>query len=312
MKYVEALKSLRADSVDVYAYGGTIEKSGYDAVCEAIEKRGPKKRDNAILFLCTGGGNPNAGYRIARAFIHHYGEKFRVAVTAECKSAGTLICIGAKSLIFFNKGELGPLDVQFQKKDELFQQSSGLDILRGMTYLKDDALSSFNKYLFDINGASGLSTKVASEIAGDLVKGIYEPMYAQIDPVRLGEMNAALQIAHEYGTRLNDKSKNLKPDALSKLINNYPTHGFVIDRAEARTLFERVDPPSERDEVFTNFVVDMMWKKGRQNDPYVLDLVSFLEGIFEKDLEHDDPNESPPADPAPNGIPPGPNAAPAA
>ncbi|WP_106935439.1 SDH family Clp fold serine proteinase [Variovorax sp. PMC12] len=275
---------------DVFGYVGRIEKSGYDRVCDAIEARGTKRK-KSILFLCTGGGNPNTGYRIARAFTHHYGsENFTVAIPAECKSAGTLVCIGASRLIMFDKGELGPLDVQFQKKDEIFQQTSGLDILRGMTYLKSDALATFNQYLLDINSSSGLSTKVASELAGDLVRGIYEPMYAQIDPVRLGEMNAALQIAHEYGTRLNDKSKNLKPDALGKLINNYPAHGFVIDRAEARTLFERVernDHPAMLE--MRDFVVNAMWRGGRQNDPYVLDLVAFIEAIA--------PKESPDAQP---------------
>lgn len=84
--------------------------------------------------------------------------------------------------------------------------------------------------MLDINLGSGLSTKTASEIASKLVIGLYEPMFAQIDPIRLGEMNAALEIAHAYGNRLDDKAKNLKQGALSKLINSYPTHGFVIDR----------------------------------------------------------------------------------
>lgn len=294
MEMTEALEACVAADTDIYAYAGSIDRTGYEEICARLAERG-KKSKNALLYLCTGGGNPNAGYRIARAMIHNYGAaNFRVAVPAECKSAGTLICIGASELVMFDKGELGPLDVQFQKQDEIFQQSSGLDILRGMTYLQKDALDTFNTYLMDINGGSGLSTKVASEIASNLVKGIYEPMYAQIDPIRLGEMNAALQIAHEYGTRLNEKSKSLKAGSLSKLINSYPTHGFVIDRAEARQLFERVVPPRPH-EVELSKVATAMWRKGLQTAPSVIDLAEFLGKIFKQEPPDAGPIEQPPA-----------------
>jgi hypothetical protein len=292
MTMEDVLAKFAENDTDVYAYVGPIDRNGYEEICARLSER-PTKAKNALLYLCTGGGNPNAGYRIARAMVHHYGaDKFRVAVPAECKSAGTLICIGACSLVIFDKGELGPLDVQFQKQDEIFQQSSGLDILRGMTYLQKDALETFNTYLMEINGGSGLSTKVASEIASNLVKGIYEPMYAQIDPIRLGEMNAALQIAHEYGTRLNESSKCLKSGALGKLINAYPTHGFVIDRAEARKLFERVASPEAHEEQAAG-VATAMWRNGRQSTPVVLDLVAFLSKIFPPEPQNAEPTEAP-------------------
>lgn len=278
----KTLNHFGENNVDTFLYAGPIEKSGYDMLCDLLENK--KKGEKALLFLVTGGGNPNAGYRIARAFCHHYGpENFRVAIPAECKSAGTLICIGAHSLVFFDKGELGPLDVQFQKQDEIFQQSSGLDILRGMTYLRQEALETFSEYLLEINGGSGLSTKTASEIASKLVIGLFEPMFAQIDPIRLGEMNAALQIANEYGNRLHDQSKSLKNGALSKLINNYPTHGFVIDRAEARKIFERVEPPTEPEKELALWAMRVASGNPFRNQPKVTDLLEFFDDIFPKE-----------------------------
>lgn len=291
MTMEEASTFFKDLDTDVFSYVGPIEKAGYSELCDALDKNRKKKRGKVLLVLCTRGGDPNAGYRIARALIHEYGaDNFRVAVPEECKSAGTLICIGAHALVMFDRGELGPLDVQFQKSDEIFQQSSGLDILRGMTYLKDDALSAFKQYLFDINGGSGLSTKVASEIAGNLVKGIYEPMYSQIDPIRLGEMNAALQIAHEYGSRLTEKSKSLKQGALKKLIHEYPTHGFVIDRAEARQLFERVTSPTEAEVLFGDAVGKLFWNKGRITTPYILNLSDLVESLNTSKEDTHEPN----------------------
>lgn len=284
----EALDEFKSTGTDAYLYAGPIEKPGYDALCDLLEEK--KKGTKALLYLVTGGGNPNAGYRIARAMSHHYGhDNFRVAIPAECKSAGTLICIGAQSLVFFDRGELGPLDVQFQKHDEIFEQSSGLDILRGMTYLNQEALETFSKYLLEINGGSGLSTRTASEIASKLVIGLFEPMFAQIDPIRLGEMNAALQIANEYGNRLTDGPKNLKEHALGKLINSYPTHGFVIDRAEARKLFERVEAPTKSETTLGAWILKVFRARTRST-PFVVDAIDFFDDIFAtKEPNNDNP-----------------------
>lgn len=279
VKIEDALKRLAEQEINVYAYAGPIELDGYIAICKALDKARDegRRKQKAILFLSTYGGDPNAGYRIARAMIHHYGaENFSVAVPTACKSAGTLICIGAHNLIFFDSGELGPLDVQIQKQDEIFQRNSGLDILRGMTYLQGEALASFKRYLFDINRMGGISTKIAAEIAGSLVKGLYTPIFAQIDPLKLGEMNAALQIANEYGSRLNEKSKSLKELALSKLTNSYPAHSFVVDRSEAKTLFERVESPNANELSIGDFAISMFkWASGKPA-PIVFDLNEFF------------------------------------
>lgn len=242
------------ENTDVIVYSGAIDRTGYDQFCDLLCDRVSEER-KLLLVLNTYGGDPNAGYRIARAAIHHFGVKnFRILIPGYCKSAGTLICIGATSLAMANRSELGPLDVQLRKQDELFQQSSGLDILRGVTHLREEALTTFRSYLLNINGGSGLSTKVALEISSTLVIGLYQPLFEQVDPVKLGEMSAALQIAKHYGERLHEKSDSLVTGALSKLIMEYPTHGFVIDRSEARQLFKRVDAPTEHEEVLCNFM----------------------------------------------------------
>lgn len=282
----ELAKYFSDNDTDVIIYAGGIDRSGYENFCKEIPAHRKKK---LILVLVTYGGDPSAGYRIARAAIHNYDcENFTILIPTYCKSAGTLICIGAHNLLMCDKSELGPLDVQFRKQDEIFQNSSGLDILRGITYLQNEALESFKSYLLDINGGSGLSTKIASEICSKLVIGLYEPLLAQIDPVKLGEMNAALQIANNYGSRLNDKSKSLKSNALAKLINDYPTHGFVIDRAESKTLFERVSKPNEMEQQLADFASNVVWRKVRGDKPIVLDFVTafYTTNNEEEENEH--------------------------
>lgn len=54
-----------------------------------------------------------------------------------------------------------------------------------------------------------------------------------------------MQIAAFYGTRLNVKFSNLKPEALDVLAQTYPSHSFVIDVEEANGILNRVRAASE-------------------------------------------------------------------
>lgn len=258
---------LSAIGADVYTYFGGINRIGYKSVCEALSK---KAADKAILVLATNGGDPNAGYRIARAMLHAYGQSnFSIMVPTSCKSAGTLMCIGAAELVIDDSGELGPLDIQVNKPDEMFQNASGLDILQAVSYIENAALSSFRRALVDINRNSGVSTKTAAGIADGLIASLYQPVVSQIDPVRLGEMQRAINIAQKYGERLDAYHNNLRKDGLQKLIWDYPAHEFVIDRREAKELFWKVRKPTESEKFICDYAVANLgpyW----QNQPTVL------------------------------------------
>lgn len=226
-------------NVDIISYAGEINLKGYEAVCNLLAR---KKADTALLVLSTPGGDPHAGFRIARALQHTY-DSFDALIPGSCKSAGTLVIIGAKKLYLDDMSELGPLDVQVKKSDEVVGRNSGLDILQAVNYLQSQAMNAFRGYLLELTRDAGLSTKVASDISSKLTTGLYEPVFAQIDPMRLAEMQRAMEIAFAYGNRLNDKSGNLKAGGLSQLVTGYPSHGFVIDRKEARTIFVEVEKP---------------------------------------------------------------------
>lgn len=230
-----------AKILDIITYAGEVNFDGYERLCELLKT---KTGNDVVLALSTPGGDPHAGFRIARALQHCYGG-FDALVPRYCKSAGTLILIGARHLYLDDMSELGPLDIQVKKGDELFGRSSGLDIFQAMNYLQSQSLQGFRTYLVSLTKGAGLSTKVASEIASRLIGDLFEPIAAQIDPIKLAEMQRANDIAFEYGERLDQASNNLLAGGLAKLIAGYPSHGFVIDRKEARTIFARVDRPNE-------------------------------------------------------------------
>ena len=276
MDQLAAVQKFNSLDTDILAYVGPVDRNGYDALCRVLSET-PRKK-NCVFAIVTFGGDPNAGYRIARALSHNYpdGSKISILVPNYCKSAGTLICIGAHELIIADRGELGPLDIQVQKPDEMFKSASGLDIIRGLSYLQEAALETVRTYLVDINQGSGLSTKSASEIASKLTIGLHEPIFAQIDPIRLGEMQAALTIALEYGTRLNERYRNLKANALSQLTSSYPAHGFVVDRKEARGLFNNVRCPEEHEIVIGDWVASVFAADPRRSVGAVVDCATIF------------------------------------
>lgn len=249
------LQLLNDADTDVYLYTGEITRPGYHKITSQLVR---KRAKNALFILKTLGGDPNAGYRIARAFLHNYkGGNFQVFVPDECKSAGTLICIGAKELIISDTGELGPLDIQVSKPDEMFQRGSGLDIIQAIEHLQKMALGTFRDYLLEINAGSGMSTRTAADVVSKLTIGLYGPIFGQIDPSRLGEMQRAINIAEKYGDRLDKYHRNLLPDAMQRLIWKYPAHEFVIDRKEAKELFNAVRAPSADEQIIADALAEI-------------------------------------------------------
>jgi membrane-bound ClpP family serine protease len=118
-----------AADADVYLYNGeTRRPSDEEVLCCCMDR---KRRKNAILILVTEGGDPDAAYRIARCFQEHY-ELFTCIVPGYCKSAGTLITIGAHELVMTDGGELGPLDIQDVKERRIVGESIGPDRCGGV------------------------------------------------------------------------------------------------------------------------------------------------------------------------------------
>lgn len=200
-----------------------------------------RRRPNVVLILVTSGGNADAGYRIARCLQASY-KRVTLFVTGFCKSTGTLIALGAHQLVMTDHGELGPLDVQMSKPDELIQRQSGLTATAALSTLHQQAFQAFEHFFLSLVGRSGssISTRTATQLAVQFASNLFGPMYGHVDPMHVGEAGRALLIAEQYGQLLAAESRNLKPDALAQLTTGFASHGFVIDRKQVEGLFVRV------------------------------------------------------------------------
>jgi hypothetical protein len=234
-----ARKIAASEKADLYLYSGPINENGFGELIQAFDQQ----HDTAILILTTNGGSANAAYRIARWLQNIYGS-FAVLICSYCKSGGTLVATGACRLIMSSaSGELGPLDVQLNKRDELWEQRSGLTLRNALTSLEERAESLFTSLMVSLKTGSRGSVRfrLAAELAGELTRGLFAPIYEQITPEGLGEDFQELMVAVDYGNRLAKVGNNISEVAIRRLVHDYHSHDFVIDAAEARTLFAHVD-----------------------------------------------------------------------
>jgi hypothetical protein len=251
-------------------YFGDIARKEDEYLIEACRRR--RRHQNVMLFITTFGGDPNVAYRIARCFQRTYetiGQEasrsagtperkkvgnFYVCVMGMCKSAGTILTLGSDKLFMSDLGELGPIDVQLRKPDEVGERTSGLTPIQALQFLETQSRQLFDRHFKYLRFSDDLifSTKMAAELATNITVGLLKPIYEQIDPIRLAEVDRSLKISSEYGERIG--LNNLKEGALERLLVRYPSHGFVIDRREARDLFQNVAKPCEKlEELYRRF-----------------------------------------------------------
>lgn len=225
---------------DFFLFSGPINYQNAGKFLDMVEKQ--KHRENVVLILATFGGDAGAAYRMAR-FLKKTYSVFRLLVFGFCKSAGTLLALGADEIIMGKRAEFGPLDVQLIKADEFTETSSGLDVSIALEEIGHASFGIMEKVLLELKQRSGgaITTRTAAEIAKSMAVGLLTPITEQIDPLRLGETKRAMKIAHQYGVQLGADEKILK-----HLTEDYPSHDFVIDLDEAKELFENV---RETDEV---------------------------------------------------------------
>ena len=237
-QYVQNIKD--ENDANIFLFSASITDANADRLIDIIKNISPKRK-NAALFMTTYGGDPDAAFRIARYLKRQY-EKFILFVFGYCKSAGTLLALGADEIVMSDYGELGPLDIQVSKDDD-FRQSSGLDLQQALSVISSQAFEMFAYSFSEIISRSqaNITTKTAADIASAIAVGLLSPISSQIDPMRLGEMNRLMDIALAYGERLNPQQIH----TVNQLISGYPSHSFVIDYTEAADLFNCLREPTE-------------------------------------------------------------------
>ena len=112
----------------------------------------------------------------------HSNGKLLLLIDRVCKSAGTLVALGADALIMSDRAELGPLDTQLEKPDEVGGHHSGLVVVQTLRTLQEETFRLFEDYFLKLRARSGLriTTRTAAELACTMATGLFGPTYAQL------------------------------------------------------------------------------------------------------------------------------------
>ncbi|HXY57619.1 MAG TPA: hypothetical protein VEH76_03470 [Methylocystis sp.] len=206
----------------------------------------PEKPDCGVVSLVTLGGSPHDAYRIGRYLQMAFGKELFIHVPTTCASAGTLLVCAGSGLIISAMSELGPLDAQLLKSDEIRTRRSGLVTRSLFENLGAHAFELHTSLVERIieHSDGTIKYRTAAHVAGEMVVGLMHGLYEQMNPEQIGEDYRFLKIAEEYGKRLADKYQNISLASLITLVYDFPSHDFIIDFREAIRLFERVDVPS--------------------------------------------------------------------
>lgn len=225
--------------MDVFLYRGALRRSDDLRFIEFVSKN--IHHESVTLIVVTYGGDPDAAYKIGKYLQSKY-EKISVLIPGLCKSAGTLLAIAGDELVFTPYGELGPLDIQLTKTDKVAALESGLSIVKAFETLENNARSTFLGLVQEIVAWSGgvVSYQTAAHSAAEMIGGLYGPIFSRIDPEEVGSRTRAMQIAADYGRRLDKRFQNLRCESIDTLAQTYPSHSFVVDQEEASELFHRV------------------------------------------------------------------------
>lgn len=234
-----------SDELDaaIYVYSGGIDGDGFGQLVQSMQVSDTQPyKKNALLILTTNGGLADEAYQIAR-LLQQSCDRFYLCIPSRCKSAGTLVALGAHEIYMSHVAEFGPLDVQLVQRDEIGERRSGMVVRAALSGLADETYDVWEKIMLNIkfSSRSAISFDVASRLAAEMAVGVMAPVYAQINPEALGNDLRDLNVATAYGTRLAKQGQNAKDGAVRRLVEDYPAHGFIIDRAETGELFNHVN-----------------------------------------------------------------------
>ncbi len=186
------------------------------------------------LIMESPGGDPHFAFRISRLFQRRASE-FTVVIPQYAKSAATLLALGAHKLLMARQAELGPLDVQIFD-DDRENYGSALNAVQSLERLNAFSMTALDQMMLLLKSRFGRKFDVSLPLVLEYATKFARPLLEKIDTVDYVKKSRELKVAEEYATRLMMPNYPLATakSIARKLVEMYPTHGFVIDREEAQ------------------------------------------------------------------------------
>lgn len=198
------------------------------------------------IVMDSPGGQVKPAFQLANLFRLHCGG-FNVYIPEWAKSAATLFVLGASNIYLSRFAELGPLDVQiYDAEREGF--CSALDEVQALERLNAFALQAVDAEMLLLASRSGKSLGTLLPHVLHFVSEMLRPLFEKLDTVHYTQMSRLLKVGEAYAIRLLEAryGKQRAEEIARQLVNEYPEHGFYIDRNEAARMgLKTLAPPDD-------------------------------------------------------------------
>ncbi|WP_413559009.1 SDH family Clp fold serine proteinase [Bdellovibrio sp. HCB209] len=200
-----------------------------------------KSFDTLDVLLHTPGGDPDAAYKMARILKDHC-KRANILVPAMAKSAGTLFSLCGDEVILSELGELGPLDTQIEEHAEGGNRrfNSALNGFKALEQIKIHTLETMDLAAKMILLRSGMRISECLSLAIQFSGQTSGTLYSKLDAQKIGEYARALDIGEKYGVQILHRMCKWPIETAKKtvtqLVRGYPSHGYVLDYDELKSL----------------------------------------------------------------------------
>jgi hypothetical protein len=189
------------------------------------------------VWLDSPGGDAHAAYKLG-LYLRSRFEVVNFVVVDYAKSAATLLALAGDSIFMAPAAELGPLDTQESREGEV-RMRSNLDTANTIDNVYWQVVTNAILAGSEILRSTALTREQTIQHVLDFSAQFARPLLEQIDLVSVNAASTSLDVAIEYGARLlsyrHERNGFASARArVSQLVRGYPTHGYVIDRDEAR------------------------------------------------------------------------------
>ena len=202
---------------------------GYDTIALEDLLRSTSDSKIGFLILNSNGGNANVAEKLLSMCRSRFTEKFTIIVPNYAKSAATMMCLGADSIMMGYLAELGPIDPQISIRGDIQLPArsfiDGLEMVRQKIKEGDPSI-------------------------------MYSSMLQKVRPEIISMCASAIAHSEEFAKKwLTEHMLKNDPEHAKKVAKwlsdgqTYKSHGKVIDFYEAKNVLrikvERIDPDSE-------------------------------------------------------------------
>jgi hypothetical protein len=212
------------------------------------EIKEPRESVEIDVWLESPGGDAHVAYKLA-LMLRAAAAKIRVVVPDYAKSAATLLAVAGDEIYMAPGAELGPLDGQMPDEGSLAGSISALNIAKAADDVAKDAVDLAIRGGVKLIDVTGLKREKTLEAMLGFASNFSEPLVRQLDPRLIHDAKETLRITKLYAERL--LAKTLPPrkaaDVARQLVEQYPSHAFVISYDEALDLGLPVRPIGEYD-----------------------------------------------------------------